>query len=222
MCLLLFSPFCYSKITIYTEILYGYQYFDSQGEFVGPNSMQVKKGLQTSGIEYQINVLDWSVSYNAALRDKNSCIFSIARLPIREQQFHWIANLSNFSAYFYALPEKQIVINNVEQAKQYKTAVIESNFSHHFLMQKGFSVGNELIVIENIDKLFQLMSYRKELLDLIVLNDKQYQAKRASEDDVPELSPIYKLVAKEKNLYFACHKDMDKRLITKLKQAFKQ
>lgn len=221
--LLALMPFmASSKITVFSENLSGYQYYDEHGEFVGQNYDVVKKALALAEIEYELNVLPWSLAYNGVLRDANACIFSLARLPMREPKFHWVGKLSGFSAYFYALPEKQIKIDSISAAKQFKTAVIENNFSHHFLSQHGFKTGAQLLVIENVDKLFHIMRQRKDLLDLVVLNETQYTSKRQLDGSTPKLSKVFKVGEEVTSLYFACNINMPPEMVSKLTSGFAQ
>ncbi|MDE3270986.1 hypothetical protein [Pseudoalteromonas sp. G4] len=219
--LLALMPFmAFGKITVFSENLSGYQYHNEHGAFVGPNFERVKKALAKANVEYELNVLAWSLAYNGVLRDPNACIFSLARLPMREPNFQWIAKLSRFTAYFYALPEKHISLDSIIAAKNYKTAVIENNFSHHYLKQHGFELGAQLLVIENVDKLFHIMRQRKNLLDLIVLNETQYKTKRQLDTTTPQLTKVLKINQDATSLYFACNKGMDEEMVNKLKLGF--
>ncbi|AIY67038.1 hypothetical protein [Pseudoalteromonas piratica] len=219
--LIAFVPFsALGKIIVFSENLTGYQYYNEHGDFVGPNFSKVEKALKRANIEYELNVLPWSLAYNGVMREANACIFSLARLPMREPKFQWVAKLSRFSAYFYALPEKQIKLDSISAAKNYKTAVIENNFSHHFLTQHGFELGAQLLVIENVDKLFHIMRQRKNLLDLIVLNETQYKSKRQLDATAPKLAKVLKLGEDATSLYFACNLAMSQDLIAKLKAGF--
>ncbi|WP_105172868.1 amino acid ABC transporter substrate-binding protein [Pseudoalteromonas sp. T1lg24] len=218
LCLMPISAF--GKLTVFTENLSGFQYYNEHGKFVGPNFDKVHRALSAANIDYELNVLGWSLAYNGVLRDPNACIFSLARLPMREPHFKWVAKLSHFTAYFYALPEKQIKLESILAAKEYKTAVIENNFSHHYLTQHGFKLGAQLLVIENVDRLFHIMKQRKHVLDLIVLNEKQYKTQREIDKTTPELTKVFKFKQEATSLYFACNTKISDDMITKLKAGF--
>ena len=123
LCLLVSLPVL-SAITVVTENLPQLQYQDENGELVGTVVDKVLTSLKQSNINYEISVNPWSVSYNAALRDENTCIFSIARLPARERDFIWLSKLGRFSASFYSFNFQQISISHLQQAKQYRIAVL--------------------------------------------------------------------------------------------------
>ena len=208
------------SLHIYTEHLPGFQYLDKNGNLVGKNAQKFKDAFKFNQLEYTLSVLDWSTSYNAAIRESNACIFSIARLPVREKYFDWLVKLSHFDAYFYTLPSKNIVLDNIDDAKMYKTAVLANNFSHHYLAQKGFNQEQHLVVINNVAKLFDILKQRNSTLDFIVLNEKQYNKHRELDQTIPEMKKIYQISSTQTGLYFACNKRMNKTLKDKIKQSF--
>lgn len=217
---LFYSNIVKSELIVVTESLPGFQYYNEQGEFIGPAYDQVIEALNRSGLSYSLAINPWSVSYNAVLRDSNTCIFSIARIPSREHQFNWIASLAQFSASFYALHDSGISIDTIEDAKKHKIVVIRDNFSHHFLLKNGFNEQDHLIVIDNFDQVFNLMVQRKEMIELIVLNETQYKFKLENKVELPKLSKILPIPSLSNHLYFACNPMVDKETARLLSASF--
>ena len=75
-------------------------------------------------------------------------------------------------------------------------------------------------MIENVDRLFHIMKQRKHVLDLIVLNEKQYKTQREIDKTTPELSKVFKFKQEATSLYFACNTKISDDMITKLKAGF--
>lgn len=219
---LLFSCTIYAKINVVTEILPKFQYLNSEGKLIGLSAIKVEQALQSANIDYNLTIYPWSVAYNAALRDRNTCVFSIARIAAREDKFEWVAKLHGFNASFYALEGSDIVLNSVEQAKDYKIAVVRDNFSHHYLKNEGFSEISNLIVIDNFDKIYDLLDTRKDIIELLVLNEAQFDFRKDVDKSLSKLQPIFRIEEAKSDLYFACHKEMDRAKLKALKVAFKR
>ncbi|OUL58748.1 hypothetical protein B1199_00200 [Pseudoalteromonas ulvae] len=219
---LLFSPSIFAKINIVTEIFPNFQYLNSEGQLIGLSTKKVEQALQSANIDYTLTVYPWSVAYNAALRDRNTCVFSLARIAAREDKFAWVAKLHGFNASFYALEGSDIALNSIEQAKAYKIAVVRDNFSHHYLKDEGFSELSNLIVIDNFDKIYDLIDTRKDIVELLVLNEEQFNFRKTVDTSLLKLQPIFRIEAVKSDLYFACHKEMDHGQLTALKAAFKR
>jgi len=209
-----------TEITLVTEVFPDLQYINKDNQLVGSSIDKVNKALDGSGIDYTILVHNWTVSYNAVLRDKYACIFSMVRLPNREKKFTWIAELEPFDSAIYALKSRSIKLNTLNDAKRYKTAVLRENFSHHYLVERGFSESQHLLLIDNLDKIDKLVSTRHDILDFIVLSKKQFAHRAKTEPKLKLLEPVLSLNTAQSPLYFACNINMDPSLVTQLKAAF--
>ncbi len=221
---ILIATNCYSsqKITVVTEDLAGFQMTDGNSKLVGPTADKVIDALNKANVDYEISVNAWSTSYNMALRDANTCIFSLARIPVREPQFTWIAPIASLNANFYALENNSLTIKNIDDAKNYKTVVIRNNFSHHYLKDNGFTELNHLLVIDNFPEVIQLMKRRKEHIDLIVLNELQLAHQYRIAPSTPKLKKVMAIDDADLALYFACNKQMSATITKRLYTAFQQ
>lgn len=219
LCLLVSLP-VFSAITVVTENLPQLQYQDENGELVGTVVDKVLTSLKQSNINYEISVNPWSVSYNAALRDENTCIFSIARLPARERDFIWLSKLGRFSASFYSFNFQQISISNLQQAKQYRIAVLKDNYSHIFLKEHGFDETNQLILLDSFDNIYDVLKSRRTSIDLVVLSDQQFNFELQKDSSLNSLKPVFSIPVVNPDLYFACNKNMNTAWLEKLSKAF--
>jgi len=167
--LLIVSHHCVAKLTVVTENFAPAQYLDANNNLVGDAADKVRLVLDSVGIDYSISVNDWSMAYNIALRDPQTCIFSISRSPEREHNFIWFAKLAQFDTNFYSLKSKGISLTNLEQAKQYRIAVLKDNYSHHYLLSKGFKENENLMLFSSFDNIFKIIQTRSSSIDLVVI-----------------------------------------------------
>ena len=209
-----------AEVTIVTEVFPDFQYIDSNGQLAGRSVDKVKKALDTTDIKYSMSANSWAVSYNAVLRDKHTCIFSIVKLPNREDKFSWVAELESFDSAIYALKSRNIRLNTLNDAKNYKTAVLRDNFSHHYLLERGFSETKNLLIIDSLDKIDKLISTRHNILDFVILSNKQFNFRAKREPKLKLLEPVLNLNTHQSPLYFACNIKMEQSLQDKLSAAF--
>ena len=213
-------PNSYAHLTVVTENLPSFQHVDSNGKLVGSAAEKVINALERSGLEYTISVNNWPTSYNAALRDNNTCIFSIVRQAVREPLFDWVAELDRFDASFYSFHADTHKISNLEQAKAYRIAILKENFGHHYLVSKGFNEQTQLMLFNSFDNIMDILKSRRDSIDLVVLSDQQYHHQLKIDPTLSALKPIMGLSRAYPPLYFACNKNLDNHTRQVLYDAF--
>lgn len=211
-----------ASINVVTEVFPDFQYLNEQGELVGSAAEIVKQVLEKSGVDYEISVVNWAIAYNAALRRQDTCLFSVARLASREDQFLWGFPVGKFTTSFYGLKSAKIKINQLGDALNYKTAVIRNNFSHLYLLENGFNEDQHLILISSFDNVFDLIATRKKSLDLVILSDAQYRYRLEMGGIHEPLERLFTLQQENTELYFVCSKSTDRRTFDKIQKTFKQ
>ncbi|MDQ9093245.1 MULTISPECIES: substrate-binding periplasmic protein [Pseudoalteromonas] len=209
-----------AKLNIVTEHFPPAQYLDENNQLVGDIADKVRRVLDASALDYAISVNGWSTAFNMALRDPQTCIFSMTRSISRENKFVWIAKLAELDAYLYALNSKNIAITSLEQAKQYRIAVLKDNYSHHYLLSQGFEEGKNLMLMSSFDNIFQIVQNRKNSIDMVVLPEQRAQYEQAKGDMADKLLPVLRLDLEQPGLYFACNKQLDNPTKTRLSSAF--
>lgn len=219
--LIMLSNHTVAKLNIVTENYPPAQYVDENKQLVGYIADKVKIVLDSLTLDYVIEVHGWSTAFNIALRDPQTCIFSMARSTSREKQFIWIAELAELNTYLYSLNSKNIAINTLEQAKHYRIAVLKDNYSHHFLLSQGFEEGVNLMLMDSFDNIFEIAQSRQNAIDIVVLPEGRTQFEQSKSQFADKLIPILKLESKQPALYFACNKALDKPTLTKLANAFR-
>mgnify|MGYP000054437609 CR=1 FL=1 len=159
------------QITIVTENLPPFQIVQKNKEITGLATEIVREIFDRANYNHSIVVSDWSIAYQQAVEQRDVCIYSIVRLPFRESLFQWVGQITSASTSFYSLREKNIVLQNFDDALKYRVAVNENYASHHFLLEKGFEKDKNLYVLKNYNALLKMLEVRKDSIDLVLLND---------------------------------------------------
>lgn len=128
-----------SDVTIYTEDFPPYNFITENNTVEGTATDIVRKVMEEAGLDYDIRLMPWPRAYRAALEDKRTLIFSLARNQARENQFDWLAYLTRPEFYLFARQDdkRQITYEGIKKGRF--TAICEySNASCMILKEAGF------------------------------------------------------------------------------------
>jgi polar amino acid transport system substrate-binding protein len=219
---IIFSEDLYAqKITILTEHLAPFQVVNEKS-ISGISTEIVEATLKEANYEYEIAAYPWSLSFNRAKHEKNTCIYSLSRIPEREPLFEWVGHIISSTISLYSLASKQISINNLNDAKKYKTAVIRDDVTHHFLLSKGFIENENLYVMDNYDSLLKLLEIPNRNIDLVVLNDDLIYNRVKSTEAASKYKNVYNMRELTLNFHLACSLSTEKNIIAKLTKSMKK
>ena len=218
---LAFNSWAYSaKINVVTEHLAPFQIVTEKA-ISGLSTEIVTATLQESKLDYNLEAHPWSHSYNRALNVANTCIYSLAYIPERKPKFQWVGHITTSTISLYALSENAISIKNLEQAKNYRIAVIKDDVTHHFLISKGFVENENLYVMNNYDSLLKLLEIPSRQIDLVVLNDDLLANRVKNSAEAKKYKGVFMLKELTLAFYFACSLNTDKSIVNSLKKAMK-
>ncbi len=85
----------------------------------------------------QISSYPWSRAYQIALKQENTLIYTIARIPEREALFNWIGVIISGKTYLFSLKERGIEIDSLDQAKAYTIGAVRNGIRSKHLISKG-------------------------------------------------------------------------------------
>ncbi len=207
-----------THLNIVTEHLPPFQ-IRTPNKVLGFATEIIENALSNTPYTYEINAYPWSRSYNMALNKVNTCIYSIARTEERNNQFIWVNTIAERNASFIGLRQQDIIINSIEDAKQYRTAVIRDDVTHQYLINKGFKDGENLYVLNDTFSLLKLLKERESIHFILVdSNTIKYRARFNNID--PELFKVFYQVNKEPlDYYLACNKNTSEEVITNIRKA---
>lgn len=89
-------------LTVYTINLPPFVHSSNEGEVKGIYADKAVNFLNSKNLEYKIYFTKWHAAYTRAMGRSNLLIFPIARIPSREDQFHWLSKLDEIPYYLYS------------------------------------------------------------------------------------------------------------------------
>lgn len=141
----------------------------------GTSTKIVRAVLDRLDIKYTITVFPWARSYMMALSQENILIYSLIRSPRREDLFKWVGPVSDSDQIaFYKLSTREdIVLESLDNAKQYRIGVTRDSPLHGHLMDLGFD--ESLIDIVALDQLANIKKLRLDRIDILPASEKQFR-----------------------------------------------
>ncbi|PCI59415.1 MAG: hypothetical protein COB35_11245 [Gammaproteobacteria bacterium] len=209
-----------TKLNILTEHLAPYQIV-SEDSIKGLSTEIIIATLKKSQYTYNIAAYPWALSFSRAKHEKNTCIYSLARIPQRESLFKWVGHIASSTVSMYAIKNSQIVIHSIEEAKRYHIAVIRDDVTHQFLLTKGFVENKNLYVVNNYDALLKLLDLSSRNIDLVILNDDLLKNRVKDMDVTSKYRNVFQFNELILNFYFACSLNTDQKIVDNLIIAMK-
>lgn len=137
------------------------------GEVAGLSTALVRAILAEAKLEAKIEMYPWARALRIARNEPNVLIYNMARTAEREAGFHWIGTVAAYQLGFVALSHRSdIKIENLQDAKTFTIAVQRDDLSANFLMNNGFTLGQQLVLAADITESWQLLLNGK--VDLVI------------------------------------------------------
>ncbi|MBL4911298.1 MAG: transporter substrate-binding domain-containing protein [Alteromonadaceae bacterium] len=205
-------------INVVTEDAYPYQYLEN-ATIKGPASELVKRVLEEAGFKYRQHILPWARAYHYAKTKSNTLIYSIARTAEREHDFHWVGYLTQLNYYLVALNSAKFTPPvSIQSLKHLDIGTIRKSANHHYLLTEGFKSLHLLTSPEQTVKMLKLGR-----IDLFPTDFPTFQLTCLHLMlNCREIVPVYRLEQTSTSLYLAFSLDTDKRIVTKMRQAYKK
>ena len=194
-----------------------YSYLQN-GKVAGPASEVVEATLQRAGLnDYSLALYPWARAYDMAQQEENVLIYLIARTPERESLFKWVGEIMRIDYHFYKLRErKEIVVPDLQSAKNYSIGVLREDVRHQYLRSQGFT---KLVVSGlNIDNFRKLLNQQVQLVpmpesDAVMLCQEEGV-------DFASLEQVYTLDTLTTGLYMAYSNSTSDDIVARTRAAF--
>lgn len=111
-----------------------------KGKIVGIAADKVAELMKRARLPFTVDILPWARAYQMALDKPNTCVFSTTRTPEREPRFRWVGPLAFNSWVLYGLAERQLHLNNLEDARALRIGTYNADVRDVYLRNKGFHV----------------------------------------------------------------------------------
>lgn len=215
--LALAGPMAYA-LTLVTEENPPFNYTE-QGKVVGLSTEIVTELGKRSGIPLQIKSMPWEQAYIAAQRDKETCVYSTARLDNRERLFFWIGPIAINQWVLIGKNDFAGTVKKVEDARKYRVGVVAKDAKIEFLMSKGVTDLREVPEDGLVPPRLILARDNPDRLDLWATS--AYGARRtAARANVKDIKVILNL--ERVPLFIACGRNTSPETVRALGQALQQ
>ncbi|MGI0118253.1 substrate-binding periplasmic protein [Zooshikella sp. RANM57] len=204
------------EVKIVTEDLPPYQVIKNKK--VGGFATEIVEAVfKEAGASPKIRVYPWVRAYKMALEQENVLIYSIVRSKQREPLFKWLGELDEVRYYFFGLQSRRdIQIQSIEQAKQYKTGVTEESVEYQELHKRGFS---RLKIVTRQTQLVEML-YKKRF-DLLFGSELPVAVMvENSNRDYSQLKKFYEIKEMRLKLYMAFSQKTSDALVSKYRKAY--
>jgi len=207
------SPGRAQDLMIVTEEFPPYN-FTSQGQAAGISVEVVQAVLDETGLEAGFQFLPWARAYLTAQNRPNTLIFSIGRIPEREDLFEWVGPIAPYRTSLYRLAQRtDITVASLDEAKQHLIGVSVEDVIFTYLKGEGFTKLD--IVGEDIFNIRKLALGR---LDLVAYDEASFQHRLVTEEMDPALfDRVFRLEEISGHLYMAFQKDSDPELVARFR-----
>jgi len=179
-------------ISIVTALISPFIY-TYNGELKGQSTQIVQALLNNLGIQSEIRIYPWARAYHLALKQQNTLIYLIERLPENENKFKWVGTITPIDSHVYRLKSRaDIAIKKTSDLNSYTVGVIRQSGAQLYLQMRGIKKLEEVSSIgQNIKKLvlgrIDVLVASKSSFNL------QVEALNLSLSDFEEVYPIKEL-----------------------------
>ncbi len=133
------------RLTVLLEEFAPYSFSDARGQAAGYAVELARELLVRARIAGDFEFSSWPRVSRRAQLQANVLLPAIVRLPEREAQFHWVAQISVRQGWLFRLRSRPDVRpRDLDAARAYLTAVIKDDVSEHELVTLGFSPDQHL------------------------------------------------------------------------------
>lgn len=207
-----------APLKIVTEFSPPHQIIENE-QVSGLATQKVQAILQQANVKAPIDIYPWARAYRKASNEPNTLIYSMAKTEERAPLFYWLAPVAQYKFGWVSLQDrKDIVLNELAEAKQYRIVVQRDDISHLWLIKQGFIEDKHFITCADIGCSWQLLINKN--VDLIIesvdLIDDMLQRLNHPLDSVQFISYIPEL---EITAYLAANRNIDPSLLSRLQVA---
>jgi len=189
--------------------------FKSNGVIQGLGFDVASTLAERAGYQLAAEAIPWSRALQTAQTQPAVLIFSIVRIPEREDLFYWIGPLSSSEIWLYKLKSHTAVkVENLADVKNYLVGDTRDNSTLPFLKQLGVKVDTAPTDLSSCRK------FKIGRVELVPIDRNAVQAFMAACDiGIDEVERVIQF-GKERYLYIAMGRNTDPDLVTRLSREF--
>ena len=186
----------------------------AKGDGVAGISVEiVKEAFKRAGVPYTITLrFPWKRIYGMAENKNNYGIFSMVRSEERENSFQWVGPLAPDEWVFFAKANSDIIVNSLDDAKQFQVGGYKGDALTDYLIEEGVSVRAAAQDKSNVKKL------RDGRIDLWASNNFSARALAKQEGvSFSEFKPVFTI--DKVDLFLGLNKQVAPAVAAKLQKA---
>nr|WP_315488539.1 transporter substrate-binding domain-containing protein [uncultured Rhodoferax sp.] len=212
-----------TNVLVLTGGVVGVSATESPARTAGYGRELISKLMQDAGLSYTMEPQPFARALRTLETQPNAVLFPMLRTAERESKYQWVGLMAKRNYYLYRLDSrKDIVIQSLEDARQYRIGVLRGDVRTDYLRAQGFAEGTDK-GLEVVNVAFSLLKMQQAgRIDLIVFSDEGIrlvceEAKVACD----AFTPAFRLDLVG-NLWLAASPLMPPALLSTLRKAFQK
>jgi len=191
--------------------------FMQNGKPAGISTDVLNEMVKRAGVKARFEVLPWDVAYRRAQAEKNTCVYSTARIEVRERLFRWIGPIATNKYVLVAKNDFPASIRTAADARKYKIGAVKTDVKAELLRQQAITAIVEFDTEAQIPPKLLLKMDDPQHIDLWVSGLYTYNTV-AEKAKVTGLKTVF--IAGEQPLFVACSPQVADDAFKKLDDAF--
>lgn len=209
-------------VRIITENYPPYNFLQN-GELTGLSVDILKAVMDSTELEYTIEVMPWARGMMTTEKMKNVFIFSMRRIPSREERYLWVGTLCSASHSVFTLASRDdIHFDSIDDIKQYTVGTTIEDSRETVLIEKGVPVEQLTRISGDDSYLRNYMKLKYGRIDVWPMDDAVAFHIVKSYGDNPEqvLKKAYIFDSGESDYYYlAANLHSDPRIVEEISDA---
>lgn len=163
----------------------------------------------------RVQVVPWTVGYQAALSGPDTVLFTAARIPARESSFSWAGPVYAYTNALFARADREISITSPEDLQYYRIGVIPDDITILQLREAGVNQSN---LVQETDVGILVALLQSGEIDLLGYQEEagRYFASQLTGEE-SSLKVVYRLPALEG--YYVFSRDVPESTVQAFQQA---
>jgi polar amino acid transport system substrate-binding protein len=158
-----------NQLRFVAEDLPPFHFFDADKRPTGALVEIIETLMLRTKLSGSIELIPFARSYDLALKEQNTFMFSLMKSADREDQFQWVGQIYKSKAFLVGLRNRlNIDISNLEEAKSLVVGTIRGYHAEKYLQEKGFSTQNNLHLSVNYKHMWSMLFTNR--IDYILTN----------------------------------------------------
>ena len=203
-------------VSVYTEEYPPFNFRDPEtGVITGDSTKKVIEVLERAGIRYEIKILPWQRAVRAVKADKNALIYTIVRIPEREDQYRWLLPIAPADFYIYMkASDKRTLTYDALKTGEYTASCVAQDITCDLFRIMGMPNDHIMAVPKDTTGDFRLVMAGRT--DLFISDRSTYQHLREIEGFDMSLLRRALPVNVKSGFYLAANMDFPEEIASKI------